>query len=58
MTEIYKFKNNYAPLIMHHLFQLLENTFNLIRNFRDLATHDKKTSNYGLEIVGYRSQFL
>ena len=29
MTEIYKIKNNYAPPIMHHLFQFRENTFNL-----------------------------
>ena len=46
MAEIYKIKNNYAPLIMHHLFQFRENTFNLI-NFREIATHNKKTSNYG-----------
>ena len=50
MTEMYKIKNNYAPPIMHHLFQFRENTFNL-RNFRELATHNKKTSNYRLETV-------
>ena len=33
---------------MHQLFQLRENIFNL-RNFRELATHNKKTSNCGLE---------
>ena len=37
MKEIYKIKNNYAPPIMHHLFQFRENTFNL-RNFREIAT--------------------
>ena len=52
MTEMYKIKNNYAPPIMHHLFQFRENTFNL-RNFRELATHNKKTSNYRLETVSY-----
>ena len=36
MTEIYKVKNNYAPPIMHHLFQFRENTFSL-RNFREIA---------------------
>ena len=57
MTEIYKIKNNYAPPIMHHLFQFRENTFNL-RNFRELATHNKKTSNYGRETVSCRASFL
>ena len=42
---------------MHHLFQLCENTFNL-RNFRDLATRNKNSSNYGLETVSYRVPFL
>ena len=36
MTEIYKVKNNYAPPIMHHLFQFRENTFSL-KNFREIA---------------------
>ena len=36
MTEIYKVKNNYAPPIMHHLFQFRENTFSL-RNFREIT---------------------
>ena len=57
MTEIYKIKNNYAPPIMHYLFQFRENTFNS-RNFREIATHNKKTSNYGLETVNYRALFL
>ena len=42
---------------MHHLFQFPKNTFNL-KNFRELATHSKKASNYGLEIVSYRAAFL
>ena len=56
MTEIYKVKTNPAPPILHHFFQFNENNlikklnFNL-RNFRELLTHDKKTSNYGLETV-------
>ena len=57
MTEIYKIKKNYAPPIMHHLFQFSENTFNL-RNFRELATHNKKTLNHGLEIPSYRAPFI
>ena len=57
MTEIYKMKNNYTPPITHHLFLFGENTFNL-RNFRETATHNKKTSNYGLETVNYRAPFL
>ena len=50
VTEVYKIKNNYAPSIMDHLFQFREHTFNL-RNFKEIACHNKKTSNYGLETV-------
>ena len=57
MREIYTIKNNYTPPIMYHLFQFRENTFNS-RNFREIATHNKKTSNYGLETVSYRAPFL
>ena len=57
MTEIYKMKNNHTPPITHDLFQFGQNTFNL-RNFRETATHNKKTSNYGLETVNYRAPFL
>ena len=57
MTEIYKVKSNYTPPIVHHLFQFCENTFNL-GNFRECVTHNKKTSNYGLEYVSYRAPFL
>ena len=57
MTEIYKIKNNYAPPIMHHLFQFHGNTFSL-RNFREIATRNKKTSNYELETASFRSPFL
>ena len=52
ITEIYKIKN-----IMHHLFQFCGNTFNL-RNFRDIANHNQKTSNYALETLSYRAPFL
>ena len=45
MAEIYKIKNKYAPPIMHNLSQLHESTFNL-RNVREIATHNNKTSNY------------
>ena len=56
MTEIYQIKSIYAPPIMHHLFQFRENTFNL-RNSREMAIRNKKTSNYRLETVSYRAQF-
>ena len=39
-----------------YLFQFRENTFSL-RNFRQIATYNKKTSNYGLETVSYRVPF-
>ena len=56
MTEIYKVKINPAPPILRHLLQFNGNSlikkFNLnLRNFRELLTHDKKMSNYGLETV-------
>ena len=57
MTEIYNIKNNCAPPIMHHFFQFREITFNL-RNFKEIVTHNKKTSNYRLETVSYRAPFL
>ena len=57
MTEINKIKSNYASPILHHLFQFQENTFNLW-NFREIASHNKKTSNYGLGTVSYRAPFL
>ena len=57
MTEINKIKSKYASPILHHLFQFRENTFNLL-NFREIASHNKKTSNYGLETVSYRAPFL
>ena len=37
--------------------QFRENTFKL-RHFREITTHDKKTSNHGLETVSYRAPFL
>ena len=55
MTKICKVKNNLAPPIIHHQFR--ENTFNL-RNFRELAIHNKKTSSYGLKTMSYRAPFL
>ena len=57
MTEIYKIKNKLDLPSTHHLFQFRENTFNL-RNFRELLTLNKKTSNYGFETVSYRAPFL
>ena len=57
MAEIYKIKNKYAPPIMHNLSQLHESTFNL-RNVREIATHNNKTSNYWLETVNHRAPFL
>ena len=57
MTEIYKIKSNYTPPIMHHLLQFHENTSNL-KNFREIATYNKKTSTYGLETMSYRALFI
>ena len=57
MSENYKIKNNYAPTIMYHLFQFRENISNL-RKIREIATHNKNTSNYGIETVSYRASFL
>ena len=57
MMDIYKLKNNYAPPIMHHLFQFCKNIFNL-KNFREFATHHQKNSNHGLETVSYKAPFL
>ena len=57
MTEIHKIKSNYTPPIMHHLFQFRGNNFHL-KEFREIATHNKKTSNYGLETMSYRALFL
>ena len=51
MTVIYKIL---TPPIMHHQFR--EYTFNL-RNFRELATRNKKTSSYGLETFSCRARF-
>ena len=42
---------------MHHLFQFRENPFSL-RNFRELAAHNKRTSNYRLETMSYKAPFL
>ena len=55
-AEIYKIKTNLVPPILYNLLQFHENTlikkFNLnLRNLREPLTHDKKTSNYGLETV-------
>ena len=55
--EIYKIRNNHAPPIMHDLFQLRKNTYNL-RNNIELVIQNKKISNYGLETVSYRVLFL
>ena len=41
MTKICKVKKNYSLPIMHSSFQFRENIFNL-RNFREIATHNKK----------------
>ena len=54
--EIYKIRNNHAPPIMHNLFQLRKNTYNL-RNYIELVIQNKKISNYRLETVSYRVLF-
>ena len=35
----------------------MKTLFNL-RNFREIATYNKKTSNYGLETMSYKALFL
>ena len=56
MTKIYKFKNYYALLIMHHLFRFCENT--PLRNISKHVTHNEKMSIYELETASYRAPFL
>ena len=57
MKEIYKFANNLSPPIIDHMFQFRENSYNL-RNFQQLASSTKKTTNLGLETISYRGPQL
>ena len=57
MTEIYKIINHIAPPIMSSLFEIRENTHNT-RYFQVLSNESRRTVNYGLETVCYRSPFL
>ena len=56
MTEIHKTKSK-PPSTHCGSCQFRENTFNLT-NFRKLVTHNKKTSNFGIETVSCRASFL
>ena len=57
MKEIYKFKNNLSPSITDRMFQFRESSYNL-RNFQQLASSTKKTTNLGLETISYRGPQL
>ena len=56
MTEIYKIINHIAPPIMSSLFEIRENTHNT-RYFQVLSNESRRTVNYGLETICYRTPF-
>ena len=56
MTEIYKI-NHIAPPIMSSLFEICENTHNT-RYFQVLSNESRRTVNYGLETICYRTPIL
>ena len=57
MTEIYKIINHVAPPIRSSLFEIRENTLNTIY-FQVLSNESRRTVNYGLETICYRTPFL
>ena len=57
MTEVYKIVNGIAPPITNSLFQFRCNT-NIIRNFQENITENRKTVKYGTETVTYQAPFL
>ena len=57
MTEIYKIKNHIGRPIMSSLSQIRENTHNT-RYFQVLSNESRRTINYGLETICYRTPFL
>ena len=56
MTEIYK-KIHTAPPIMPSLFEILRNSHST-RHFQVLSNKSRRTVNYGLETICYKTPFL
>ena len=57
MTEIYEKINHTAPPIMSSLFEIRRNSVNM-RHFQILSNKSRRTVNYGLETICYRTPFL
>ena len=57
MTEIYKKINHTVPPIMPSLFEICRNSHNT-RHFQVLSNKSRRTVNYGLETICYRTPFL
>ena len=57
MTGIYKKINHTAPAIMPSLFEIRRNSHNT-RHFQVLSNKSRRTVNYGLETICYRTPFL
>ena len=53
MIEVYKYLNGHSPDIMHDIFKLRENMYNL-RNFRIFQTENPHSLKYGLDAAPYR----
>ena len=51
--EIYKFLNGLSLPIMHDVFMIRNNKYNL-RNFQCLYSKNKRTAKYGTETVTFR----
>ena len=57
MIEMFKIKNELAPPIMDSMFQRRNESYNL-RNFQEFLTERKRTVQFGLETLSYRSPQL
>ena len=57
MTEIYEKINHTAPPIMPSLFEIRRNSLNT-RHFQILSNKSRRTVNYGLETICYRTLLL
>ena len=57
MTEIYKKINHTAPPIMPSLFEIRRNSHNT-RHIQALSNKSRRTVNYGLETICYRTPLL
>ena len=57
MTVIYKNLNHTAPPTMPSLFEIRRNSHNM-RHFQVLSNKGRRTVNYGLETICYRTPFL